>query len=230
MLEVRDLSKTYPSGESTLEALSGVSYTFEPGKVTAIVGPSGSGKSTLLNLLAGFDRPSGGQVIVDGTDLGSLNEAQRARFRLEHFGFVFQNYNLISILTATENVAFPLSLLGIAPAERQRRALELLRTAGLEQRAHHYPTQLSGGEQQRVAICRALVTGPQVIMADEPTGNLDSKTGAAILELLLAPAREGRCVILITHDLEVAARADRVLALRDGRVQPAGLEAVKITR
>jgi len=219
MLNAINLSKTFPSGEGTVTALEGFSHTFPAGQVTAIVGPSGSGKSTLLNLLAGFERPSSGQVLHDGTDLSALSESGRARYRLEHFGFVFQNYNLVTILSALENVEFPLSLLGVSEKERLDKARAMLVEVGLERRLKHYPSQLSGGEQQRVAIARALISQPDILLADEPTGNLDSKTGAGILELLIGPAKEGRCVLLITHDLEVAARADRVVYLRDGKLE-----------
>ena len=215
MLELENLTKTYPSGEETVTALHHVSYTFSPG-LTAVVGPSGSGKSTLLNLMAGFDVPTGGKVLVDGQNLADLTEAERATLRLRNFGFVFQSYNLVAILSALENVEFPLTLLGVPPRERRARALALLREVGLERRARHYPTQLSGGEQQRVAIARALVTDPGIILADEPTGNLDTRTGAQILELLVAPARVGKTVVLITHDPDVAARAHHVLHIRDG--------------
>ncbi len=223
MLRAERISKIYPSGESMVTALEPFSHTFNPGQVTAIVGPSGSGKSTLLNLLAGFDKPTVGQVIhqtaQSSTNLTQLLEGEKARYRLENFGFVFQNYNLMSILSAQENVEFPLTLLGIPVKERLERSRAMLASVGLERRTGHFPSQLSGGEQQRVAICRALVTNASLILADEPTGNLDSKTGAGILELLLGPAREGRTVILITHDAEVAARADVRLYLRDGRLE-----------
>jgi putative ABC transport system ATP-binding protein len=219
MLWAEGISKIYPSGESTVTALESFSHTFSPGQVTAIVGPSGSGKSTLLNLLAGFDKPTAGQIIHQNTNLTQLLERDKARYRLENFGFVFQNYNLMGILSAQENVEFPLTLLGIPIKERLERSRIMLEKVGLERRMGHFPSQLSGGEQQRVAICRALVTNASLILADEPTGNLDSKTGAGILELLLGPAREGRTVILITHDLEVAARADVRLFLRDGKLE-----------
>lgn len=223
MLRAEGISKIYPSGESMVTALEPFSHTFNPGQVTAIVGPSGSGKSTLLNLLAGFDKPTKGQVIHQtpqaSTNLTQLLEGEKARYRLENFGFVFQNYNLMSILSAQENVEFPLTLLGIPVKERLERSRAILASVGLERRMGHFPSQLSGGEQQRVAICRALVTNANLILADEPTGNLDSKTGAGILELLLDPAREGRTVILITHDSEVAASADVRLYLRDGRLE-----------
>jgi len=218
MLELRDVVKTFPSGDTHVTALDHVSYTFRPG-LTAVVGPSGSGKSTLLNVLAGFDTPTSGQVLVDGRDLTRMTEAERAALRLGRFGFVFQNYNLVGILSALENVEFPLTLQGVPRGVRQERARALLAQVGLERRARHYPSQLSGGEQQRVALARALVTDPGVLLADEPTGNLDSRTGAQILELLLEPARSGKTVVLITHDADVAARADHVLHLRDGLLE-----------
>lgn len=218
MLEARHVKKIYPSGDSNFLALDDISYIFESGKSTAIVGPSGSGKSTLLNLLAGFDQPSSGQIMHQNTDITQLGEAARAQYRLQHFGFVFQNYNLVSILSAQENIEFPLTLLGLAPKERQERAQALLAQVGLSHRAKHYPNQLSGGEQQRVAIARALVTQASVILADEPTGNLDSKNGSSILDLLLAPTKDGRAVILITHDMQVASRADAILHIRDGKI------------
>jgi putative ABC transport system ATP-binding protein len=184
-----------------------------------VVGPSGSGKSTLLNLLAGFDTPTQGRVLVQGTDLHTLSEAGRADFRLAHYGFVFQNHNLVAILSALENVEFPLMLAGVPTKERRDRARALLAQVGLEKRTGHMPAQLSGGEAQRVALARALVGNPDVLLADEPTGNLDTKTGNEVLELLLAPARAGRTVVLITHDLDVAARADYTLRVRDGEVK-----------
>lgn len=219
-LQTQDLARVYPSGEGSITALYPLTYTFKPG-LTAIVGPSGSGKSTLLNLLAGFDQPTQGRVLVGETDLHALNETRRADFRLAHYGFVFQNHNLVNILTAQENVEFPLTLAGIPPRERRDRALSLLEQVGLAARAGHYPTQLSGGEAQRVAIARALAHDPQIVLADEPTGNLDSKSGEKVLELLLAPARLGRTVVLITHDRDIAALADHTLQVRDGQVNTA---------
>ena len=216
-VRTENLSRVYPSGEGQVQALSPFTHTFLPG-LTAVVGPSGSGKSTLLNLLAGFDTPSGGRVWVGQTDLAQLSEAQRADFRLAHYGFVFQNHNLVSMLTAQENVEFPLTLAGVPPRERRERALALLEQVGLAGRAGHLPHQLSGGEAQRVALARALVSQPGVLLADEPTGNLDSHSGERVLDLLLSPARAGRTVILITHDRDIAARADHILHVRDGVV------------
>jgi putative ABC transport system ATP-binding protein len=221
ILEARDISKVYPSGEETVTALNHLTLGFEAGRITAIVGPSGSGKSTLLNLLAGFDKPSSGAVLHGGNDLSSMNETQLAAYRLEHFGFVFQNYNLISILTAAENVELPLTLEGIPRVRRAKISSELLGRVGLSKRMTHFPNQLSGGEQQRVAIARALAANPSVLFADEPTGNLDSATGRGILELLTErdSGSEARTLILITHDMEVAARADRIVRIRDGALE-----------
>ncbi len=221
VLEARGISKIYPSGESTVYALRDVSVGFEAGRITAIVGPSGSGKSTLLNLLAGFDIPSSGAVLHRGNDLKSMPETTLASYRLAHFGFVFQNYNLVSILSAQENVELPLTLAGVPRAKRSQIATDLLKRVSLEKRMTHYPNQLSGGEQQRVAIARALATNPSVLFADEPTGNLDSKTGRGILELLTEPmaGSSNRTVILITHDMDVASRAHRIVNIRDGSLE-----------
>ncbi|SEI72155.1 putative ABC transport system ATP-binding protein [Deinococcus reticulitermitis] len=220
-LRTEGLARTYPSGEGEVVALSPFTHTFPTG-LSAVVGPSGSGKSTLLNLLAGFDAPTQGRVWVGGTDLHALSEAGRADFRLAHYGFVFQSHNLVSILSAQENVEFPLTLAGMPPRERRERARALLDQVGLGRRGHHLPAQLSGGEAQRVAIARALACDPAIVLADEPTGNLDSRTGEQVLDLLTAPARAGRTVILITHDREVAALADHHLAVRDGVVTVQG--------
>jgi putative ABC transport system ATP-binding protein len=217
MLIVRDLGKTYRSGGRPLTVLSDVNFRIEPGERVAIVGPSGSGKTTLLGLLAGLDRPTSGTVDLDGTDLGALPEDGRARLRRERIGFVFQSFQLIPTLTARENVQVPLELGGGNGAAG--RAAELLARVGLGDRGHHYPGQLSGGEQQRVAIARAFVHSPRILFADEPTGNLDAATGARIIDLLLELNRErGATLVLVTHDPELAARAGRVIRLADGRV------------
>jgi putative ABC transport system ATP-binding protein len=217
MLVARELTKEYPSGGRPLAVLRDVSFDVAAGSFTAIVGPSGSGKTTLLGLLAGLDVPTRGRVLLDGTDLSTLDEDARARVRGERVGFVFQSFQLIPTLTALENVAVPLELRGERGAER--RAAELLERVGLAGRGHHFPAQLSGGEQQRVAVARAFVNRPRVLFADEPTGNLDTATGARIVELLEALNREdGTTVVLVTHDLALAARAGRVIRLADGRV------------
>lgn len=183
----------------------------------AIVGPSGSGKTTLLGLLAGLDRPTGGRVLLDGTDLGTLSEDDRARLRREKIGFVFQSFQLIPTLTARENVAVPLDLAGTGGGAA--RADELLERVGLGGRGHHYPAQLSGGEQQRVALARAFIHRPSILFADEPTGNLDAATGARIIELMMELNREvGTTLVLVTHDLDLAGRARRIIRLADGAV------------
>ena len=217
MLIARDLTKSYKSGESELTVLRDVSFTIPQGAFVAIVGPSGSGKTTLLGLLAGLDTPTRGAVILDDVDMTRLNEDARARLRGEKVGFVFQTFQLIPTLTAQENVQVPLELRGESRATE--RAVELLRRVGLGDRLHHFPTQLSGGEQQRVAIARAFVNAPRILFADEPTGNLDSDTGARIVELLESINREsGSTIVLVTHDSALAARAQRVIRLSDGRV------------
>ncbi len=217
VLRAKNLTKRYRQGETWIEALKGFTYDFPPG-VTAVVGPSGSGKTTLLNLLAGFDTPSEGEVHLAGHPLHALGEDERAGVRLAHAGFVFQSWNLLPTLTALENVAFPLLLKGVPRRERTERAQALLAEVGLERRAGHFPNQLSGGEQQRVAIARALALDPLVLFADEPTGNLDSAAGSRVLELLVRQAQGERRVVLVTHEPEIAARAHRILKIRDGRL------------
>jgi putative ABC transport system ATP-binding protein len=196
--------------------LKDITLEIAAGSVVAIVGPSGSGKTTLLALLAGLDRPTAGEVWVDGRNLAALDEDALARFRGEQVGFVFQSFHLIPTLTARENVQVPLELRG---EEAETRARELLARVGLEGREHHYPAQLSGGEQQRVAVARAFSNRPKLLFADEPTGNLDQQTGATVIELLLELNREfGTTTVLVTHDIELARRAERVIRLLDGRV------------
>ncbi|HEX6966708.1 MAG TPA: ABC transporter ATP-binding protein [Gemmatimonadaceae bacterium] len=217
MLVARQLTKSYRSGDRELQVLRDVSFTIPDGAFVAIVGPSGSGKTTLLGLLAGLDTPTSGAVLLDGRDLTTMTEDARARLRGEKVGFVFQSFQLIPTLTAAENVQVPLELRGEPhPAAR---AGELLARVGLGDRAHHYPAQLSGGEQQRVAIARAFANAPSVLFADEPTGNLDSVTGAGVIELLESLNREaGTTVVLVTHDAALANRAGRVIRLNDGAV------------
>jgi putative ABC transport system ATP-binding protein len=217
MLVARALTKEYLSGGRPLAVLRDVSFDVPDGAFLAIVGPSGSGKTTLLGLLAGLDVPSRGTVVLDGVDMGTLDEDARARLRGEKVGFVFQSFQLIPTLTALENVLVPLELRGERGA--RERAAELLDRVGLGGRGHHFPTQLSGGEQQRVAIARAFVNRPRILFADEPTGNLDATTGAKIVELLEALNRSaGTTVVLVTHDLGLAGRADRLIRLADGLV------------
>jgi putative ABC transport system ATP-binding protein len=217
MLHSQSLSRTYRSGGRDLTVLKDITFSLEPGGFLAILGPSGSGKTTLLGLLAGLDRPSAGSVYLDGQELGSLTEDQRARLRGEKIGFVFQAFQLIPTLTAQENIQVPLELRGDARAAP--RARELLERVGLGGRGHHYPAQLSGGEQQRVALARGFSSRPKVLFADEPTGNLDAATGATIIDLMVELNRDlGTTLVLVTHDLDLAARARRTIRLADGRV------------
>ena len=217
MIELRGVSKTVPSGAGSLTILHPLDLTIDAGRVVAITGPSGSGKSTLLGLLAGLDAPSSGSVILDGVDITALDEDSLARLRGTRIGFVFQFFHLLPSLTALENVLVPMEIAGVPQAAA--RAKSLLDEVGLRDRGHHYPSQLSGGEQQRVAIARALANNPPILLADEPTGNLDSATGHSVIELLLAVNRTRKTtLVLVTHDPELAAVADVAIALRDGRV------------
>ena len=217
MLEARSLTKEYPSGGQRLTVLRDVSFVIPDGARVAIVGPSGSGKTTLLGLLAGLDTPTSGKVLLDGDDLSTLGEDERARIRGQKVGFVFQSFQLIPSLSAQENVQVPLELRGERDAAS--RARELLARVGLAGRGHHLPTQLSGGEQQRVAIARAFVNRPKLLFADEPTGNLDAATGERIVELLDSLNRDaGTTIVLVTHDAALAERTQRIIRLRDGVV------------
>jgi putative ABC transport system ATP-binding protein len=217
VLHSQSLSRTYRSGGRDLTVLKDITFSLESGGFLAILGPSGSGKTTLLGLLAGLDRPSAGSVYLDGQELGSLTEDERARLRGEKIGFVFQAFQLIPTLTAQENIQVPLELRGDARATA--RARELLERVGLSGRGHHYPAQLSGGEQQRVALARGFSSRPRVLFADEPTGNLDAATGATIIDLMVELNRDlGTTLVLVTHDLDLAARARRTIRLADGRV------------
>jgi putative ABC transport system ATP-binding protein len=217
MIELRDVSKTVRSGEQPLTILHPLTITVPDGRFMAIVGPSGSGKSTLLGLIAGLDAPSSGAVLIDGVDITRMDEDSLARLRGEKIGFVFQFFHLIPSLTAYENVAVPMEIAGTPDV--RRRATALLDEVDLTGWAHHYPSQLSGGEQQRVALARALANNPPIVLADEPTGNLDTATGRHILELLRSiHTGRGTTIILVTHDAELAAIADTRLVLRDGRV------------
>ena len=228
MIELRGVSKTVESGGHPLTILHPLDYTIESGRFVAIVGPSGSGKSTLLGLLAGLDAPSTGSIHIDGTDITRLTEDGLAKLRGEQIGFVFQFFHLVPSLTAFENVLEPMEIAGRRDADA--RARQLLGEVGLTERAHHYPSQLSGGEQQRIAIARALANDPAIVLADEPTGNLDSATGRHIMDLLVNVHRTRQTtLVLVTHDAELAALADRRLVLRDGRPvnQSAAAEALR---
>ena len=216
VVQARGVRKTYRGGRVT--ALDGVDVDVETGELVAIVGASGSGKSTLLSCLSGLETVDAGVVVVDGERLDRLDDDRRTAHRGRRMGFVFQDFHLLPVLTAVENVELPLLLLGERPRRARRRASELLEHVGLEARAAHRPDELSGGEQQRVAVARALAHDPAVVWADEPTGNLDSEATAAVLELLRTVNREGRSVVVVTHDAVVAAAASRVVTMRDGQV------------
>ncbi len=223
MIVAQGLEQTFSSAGRPLTVLKAIDLSVEPQGFVAIVGPSGSGKTTLLGLLAGLDRPSAGSVTLDGQNLNDLTEDQRARFRAEKVGFVFQTFQLIPTLTALENVLVPIELRGSTrdggAARAEQRATQLLGRVGLADRLHHYPAQLSGGEQQRVALARAFAGDPKILFADEPTGNLDADTGRAVIDLLVALNREAQTtLVLVTHDPELARRARRVVRLSGGRV------------
>jgi len=218
MLKAQNLSKDFQQGDTTIHALKDFNFDF-PAGISAIMGPSGSGKTTLLNLLAGFDQPSQGEVHLAGKRIDNLSEDERSEVRLHHTGFIFQNWSLLPTLNAIENVAFPMLLAGVSKDERLAKAEKLLEGFGLKHRAMHKASQLSGGEQQRIAIARALILEPQVLFADEPTGNLDSASGEIVLELLKQHTQGERRLVLVTHDAEVAQLSDRILYLRDGKFE-----------
>jgi putative ABC transport system ATP-binding protein len=219
IIQVEHLFKRIDNGANRVEILRDVHFGVSAGQFVAIMGASGSGKSTLLGLLAGLDTVTSGRIIIDGIEIQSLREDELARVRGNKIGFVFQSYQLVPTLTAEENVLLPAELAGHSGAEAAARARDLLKRVGLAERAHHYPVQLSGGEQQRVALARAFITQPPLLMADEPTGNLDSANGKHILDLLLRLNREqGTTLVLVTHDPQLAAYADRIITLRDGKI------------
>lgn len=222
MLEVKNLTKTYQSGRKDLTVLDNVSFKIEPGETFSIVGPSGSGKTTLLGLCAGLDRASGGSVILNGIALDDLDEDKRASVRNQHVGFIFQNFQLIPTLTALENVMVPLELRG--ETNVKERAMELLERVGLADRHDHYPSQLSGGEQQRISFARAFSNNPKILFADEPTGNLDEDTSQKIEKLLFDLNKEsGTTLVLVTHDLDLAAKTQHVIKLRGGKLVEQGM-------
>ena len=217
VVAARDITRRYGEGDTAVAALCGVSIDVQQSKLTAVMGPSGSGKSTLMHILAALDRPTSGSVWIAGTKLGDLSDTEITKIRREHIGFVFQFFNLLPMLTAEENVLLPLTIAGEKPDPAWKE--ELLETVGLEDRADHRPAELSGGQQQRVAVARALISKPTVVFADEPTGNLDSKTGAEILELLRQSVEEmGQTTVMVTHDPRAAAIADRILYIADGQI------------
>jgi putative ABC transport system ATP-binding protein len=219
IVTVRKLEKQYQQGSHTVHALRGVDLDIEPGEFTALMGPSGSGKTTLLNLIGGLDAPSGGQVVVDGQDLATVGSAGRSRVRLERLGFVFQAYNLIPVLSAYENAEFVLLLRGVPAAERRERVMRVLKDVGLEGMEHRRPSELSGGQQQRVAVARAIAGEPALVLADEPTANLDTSTGYSLLDTMRdLNERLGVTFLFATHDPKVMERARRVVRLVDGQV------------
>ncbi|GBC84363.1 putative ABC transporter ATP-binding protein YknY [bacterium HR11] len=217
LIQVRGLDKVYHRGTEVIHVLQGLNLDVDAGEFIAFMGPSGSGKTTLLNLLGGLDRPSAGRITVDGVDITGLSSSQLARWRARHVGFVFQTFNLIPVLTAFQNVELPLLLTRLSRAERRRRVETALRLVGLADRMHHYPRELSGGEEQRVAIARAVVTDPTLLLCDEPTGDLDRRSAEEVLDLLVALHREfGKTILLVTHDVRAAERAQVVLHLDKG--------------
>jgi len=217
ILQVENLTKTYGKGDARINALDGVSFAVEKGQFVAVVGASGSGKSTLLHVLGGVDRPTSGKVHIDGNDIFSMNESNLAIFRRRNMGIVYQFYNLIPTLTAEENIMLPYLLDGRRPSGAAVK--ELLNVTGLRDRAKHLPSELSGGQQQRVSIARALINSPAVILADEPTGNLDSKSGKGVLELLvMANKKYNQTLVMITHDEKIALQADRIITISDGAI------------
>ncbi|NLL24808.1 MAG: ABC transporter ATP-binding protein [Spirochaetales bacterium] len=219
MIALRNVSRYYVMGEFIVKALDGVSITIKKGEFTSIMGPSGSGKSTMMNLIGCLDTPTDGQILIDGEDTSGMNEAELAFIRNQKVGFVFQQFNLLGKLTALENVVTPLLYAGYRPRERRRMAINALERVGLADRMYHRPNELSGGQKQRVAIARALVNNPSILLADEPTGALDTRTGNQIMELFDEINSEGRTVILVTHDRELGLKAKRQIYLRDGKIE-----------
>ncbi len=219
MIELQRVTRSFQVGDEVVHALDRVDLEIADGEYLAVMGPSGSGKSTLLNILGLLDRPSSGRYLLDGIDTTTLDEAARARLRREHIGFVFQAFHLVPRMTAAENIELPLILAGVPPAERQRRVAGIIERLGLANRADHRPDQLSGGQRQRVAIGRALVMHPSVLLADEPTGNLDHASGLQVMALLESLNAEGITLVLVTHDAELGGRAPRRIHMLDGRIR-----------
>lgn len=217
LVDIRNLGMTYTRGAEAVKVLSGLSLTIGEGEWLALMGPSGSGKSTLLNLIGGLDRPTEGEILVKGTDIGDLDDADLADWRADNVGFIFQAYNLVPVLTASQNVELPLLLQPLSRAQRKEQVKNALALVGLTDRADHYPNQLSGGQEQRVAIARAIVTDPTLILADEPTGDLDATNAKSILDLMDAlNKRHGKTIVMVTHDPSAAARAGRLVQLEKG--------------
>lgn len=216
MIDIKDVTKTYVMGSIDLQVLKGISLNIEEGDFVSIIGPSGSGKSTLMNILGCLDIPTTGEYYLDNKEISTYNQKQLAKIRNEKIGFIFQQFNLLPKLTAFENVELPLIYRGTRAKERKDRTIEVLESVGLSDRLYHKPTELSGGQQQRVAIARALVGNPPILLADEPTGNLDSKSGKEVLDIIRKLNKKGKTIIVITHDHEVAKEASRIVTIRDG--------------
>lgn len=227
IISIRDLVKTYILGGETVTALHRISLEIEQGEFLAIIGPSGSGKSTLMNMIGCLDKAESGEYLLEQQDVGKMNDNQLAAIRNQKIGFIFQNFNLLSKLTALENVELPLIYQGVGTNERRKQALECLQKVGLEDRSSHLPTQLSGGQQQRVAIARALVCNPPILLADEPTGALDSKTSSEIMGVMKGLNELGHTIVLITHDLDVAKQAKRIVQIKDGKLFEYGGESIE---
>ncbi len=219
IIALENVKKEYVIGDSIVKALAGINTRIKQGEFIAIVGPSGSGKSTMMNMIGALDIPTEGKIYLDNRNIAAMHESDLAQIRGKKIGFIFQNFNLIPTLTAKENVALPMLFQGIGKAERLERAEELLNKVGLGNRMEHYPNELSGGQRQRVSIARALANNPEVILADEPTGNLDTKTGEEILNLFLELNKEGTTIIIVTHELSIARKAQKVLKMKDGRFE-----------
>lgn len=220
VIDVKNLYKIYRVGDTKVRALNGVSFQIKKGEFCSIVGTSGSGKSTLLNMLAGLEKPTKGEVIIAGDHIEHMKENELVRFRQKHIGFIFQSFNLLGAYDAVENVALPLTFQGVDKAEREKRAREMLKLVGLSKYMDHTPTQMSGGQQQRVGVARALVVAPEIIFADEPTGNLDSNTSAEVMRLMQTVVREkNQTLIMVTHDNHLARFADRIFHIKDGKIE-----------
>ncbi|VUT25941.1 MAG: putative ABC transporter ATP-binding protein [Candidatus Methanolliviera sp. GoM_oil] len=218
MLSLKKVEKTYQAGTIKVHALRGIDLNIEEGEFLSIMGPSGSGKSTLLNMIGCLDRPTAGMIVLDGKDLSKLGDNELAKIRRESIGFIFQQFNLIHTMNALENVALPLYFMGIDTERRMKKAKMLLERVGLKDRVYHRPSELSGGEQQRVAIARSLANDPMIILGDEPTGNVDSTAGAAIMDMLEELNSGGKTIIIVTHDAEIAKSAGRLVKMKDGRI------------
>jgi len=221
-LDIENVSKSYKLGKTDVPVLNDINLTINEGEFAAIMGPSGSGKSTLMNLIGCLDRPTSGKILITGMDISKLSDIELARIRGKKIGFVFQTFNLISRLSAQKNVELPMVYQDIPGKMREKRAKVLLEILGLGQRAHHKPPELSGGQRQRVAIARALANEPEIILADEPTGNLDSKTGREIMQIFDKLHTDGRTILMVTHDAELARNCDRIIRLRDGMIENGG--------